>query len=56
MVAHEIAGVLVATLVALAFVSAIQPNSQMASLLNSSTQGWANILNAVRGSGTTATS
>lgn len=49
MIAHEVAGVLIATIVAVAFVSAIQPNSQMASLLSSSTSGWANVLNAIRG-------
>jgi hypothetical protein len=46
-VAHEIAGVFVATLVALVFVSALQPNSQMATILSSATSGWSSILKQV---------
>lgn len=56
MVGHEIAGVAVATIVAVAFISALQPNSQMATILNSATSGWATILNSVRGSGVTTAS
>lgn len=48
MIAHEIAGVLLATIVAVAFISAIQPGSQMGSLLSSSTSGWATVLNALK--------
>jgi hypothetical protein len=50
MIGHEIAGVLVATVVAVAFVTALQPNSQMANILGSASSGWAQILNSVRGS------
>ena len=53
MIGHEIAGVAVATIVAVAFISALQPNSQMATILSSATGGWANILNSVRGSTST---
>ena len=49
MIAHEVAGVLVATIVAVAFISAIQPNSQMGTLLSNSLQGWAGVLNSIRG-------
>lgn len=54
MIVHEVAGVLVASLMVLAFVSAIQPNSQMASILKASTSGWSTVLNSVRGSGPTS--
>lgn len=56
MVAHEIAGVLIATIVAVAFVSAIQPGSQMGTLLTNSLQGWTGVLGAIsgRGAGQTA--
>lgn len=50
MVTHEIAGVLVASLVTLAFITAVaNKNSQMANILSSATSGWTNILGAVRG-------
>jgi len=49
MVVHEIVGLGVASLLVVAFISALQPNSQMATILNSATSGWANILNSVRG-------
>jgi hypothetical protein len=49
LVAHEIAGVAVATIIGLVFVSALKPNSSMASILNSVTGGWATILNSVGG-------
>lgn len=52
MIAHEIAGVLVATIVAVAFVSAIQPGSQMGTLLTNSLQGWSDVLGAIGRSGT----
>ena len=47
--AHEVAGVLIATVVALAFISAIQPNSQMAKILSASAGGWSGILGATGG-------
>jgi hypothetical protein len=50
MVTHEIAGVLVASLVTLAFITAVaNKNSQMASILTSATSGWTNILQGVAG-------
>lgn len=53
MLAHEAIGLLVATVVAVAFVTAVtSPSSQMSQLLQSSTAGWANVLTAIRG-GTT---
>jgi hypothetical protein len=49
MIAHEVAGVLIATVVAVAFISAIQPGSQMGTLLSSSLSGWSGVLNSIRG-------
>ena len=49
MIVHEVAGIAIATVVAVAFVSAIQPNSQMATLLSNSLSGWAGVLNAIGG-------
>jgi hypothetical protein len=51
MIGHEIAGVLVATIILVAFVTAVSPNSQMGNILTSSAQGWSSILSTAAGAG-----
>jgi hypothetical protein len=51
MIGHEIAGVLVATIILVAFVTAVSPNSQMGNILTSSASGWSQILNTAAGAG-----
>lgn len=51
MIGHEIVGVLVASIVAVAFVSVVvNPNSQMGTLLSNSLGGWSSVLGTI-GSG-----
>lgn len=49
MIMHEVAGVLIASLMVVAFATALNPNSQMAQILTSSASGWAGILGAAGG-------
>lgn len=51
MIAHEVAGILVATVIAVAFVSAISPGSQMGTLLQNSLSGWNSVLGNIGQSG-----